>query len=111
VADRALGVKPRPNSQVTLVKRKLGKVVFEATYTADHYSRRVTPSPEVTPAPPTALLFFGGSYTFGEGVNDDETMPACVAAQTDECQVHNYGLPGAGPQHMLEQLRAEGFER
>lgn len=111
VSDRALGFKPRPNSQVTLAKRKRGEVVFEATYTVDDYSRRVTPSPQVTVEPKEALLFFGGSYTFGEGVNDDETMPARVAAETSDCQVYNYGLPGAGPQHMLEQLRAEGVER
>jgi len=107
--DPVLGVRPRSDAQVTVVKRKGGRIVYEATYTTDQHGRRVTPPPRGDRPPAKALLFFGGSYTFGEGVNDDETMPACVAARTGEYQVYNYGLNAGGPQHVLVQMRSPGI--
>lgn len=107
--DPVLGLRPRPDVQATMVKRKDGRIVFEATYTADQHGRRVTPPPKGDQQAAKALLCFGCSYTFGYGVNDDQTMPARVAAQTTAYQVYNYGLEAAGPQQMLVQLYMPGI--
>jgi hypothetical protein len=53
------------------------------------------------------MLFFGGSYTFGEGVNDNETMPSYVSQLAPKYKSYNYGVGGYGPQHMLAKLQSE----
>ena len=51
------------------------------------------------------ILFFGGSFTFGEGVPDEQTMPYQVGLKTHrQYQVYNFGFHGYGPHHMLAAL-------
>ena len=71
----------------------------------DGRGRRVTPIAAAS-TPTRHALFLGGSVTFGEGVEDDETMPAVIAALEPSLRPYNYGVPGYGAQHPLLQLRA-----
>ena len=50
------------------------------------------------------MVFFGGSNTFGEGVEDNQTMPFFFAAAAPDTAVYNYGFCGYGPQQMLALL-------
>ena len=52
-----------------------------------------------------AILFFGCSVTFGEGVADDETWPFYVSQMAKDFTVYNYGVFGYGPQQMLVKLQ------
>ncbi|MBI2522394.1 MAG: hypothetical protein HYV97_18380 [Bdellovibrio sp.] len=52
------------------------------------------------------LLFFGDSWVFGTGVNDNQTLPYYVGELADEYMVYNYGLEKSGPHHTLEILRS-----
>lgn len=106
--DDWLGYLPVPNMQVAASRQKSGKTLYDVVYTIDAYGRRVTPvsHPE---AIKYHLLFFGGSYTFGEGVNDDQTMPAYVSHLAPEYRAYNYGAGGYGPQQMLARLQSDGF--
>ncbi|MGH8513082.1 MAG: hypothetical protein ACREV8_03895, partial [Gammaproteobacteria bacterium] len=54
---------------------KTGAVIFRADYTIDGNLVRQTISSGKGPA----IVFFGDSYTFGEGVNDAETLPQAFA--------------------------------
>jgi hypothetical protein len=54
-------------------------------------------------------LFMGGSFVFGEGVNDHETLPSYFEQLTDNILVTNYGFHGYGPHHVLMQLRHHTF--
>jgi len=79
------------------------RVIYDVTYTMDAFGRRVTPASEGR-APGRELLFFGGSFTFGQGVNDEETFPNVVARHLPEWRVTNFGYPGLGPTRMLDLL-------
>jgi len=56
----------------------------------DERGRRVHPDRE----PGVAIGFFGGSAMWGEGVRDDETIPAAFDAATRGWAVTNYGEHG-----------------
>jgi hypothetical protein len=56
-------------------------------------------------------VFFGGSFTFGEGVEDHETLPNRVAIRSPGRRVTNLGFPGYGPGQMLRRIELrEGLE-
>lgn len=102
--DELLGYKAKPNAQVSAIKKSDGKIVYDVTYSIDEYSRRISPvkNPELGT---NSILFFGGSFAFGEGVNDNETMPFHVSELAPHYRPYNYGFCGYGPQQMLAKLQ------
>jgi hypothetical protein len=80
-----------------------GKVVYDVTYSINDVYRRETPGTASTDAQ-SHLLFFGCSFTFGQGLEDAETLPAVVARSFPDVHVANYGGPGEGPQNTLHLL-------
>lgn len=93
----------RPGETATATLVIDGETIFDVRYTIDNGYRRVSPHSDDT-NPEREILFFGGSFVFGHGVADDETLPDYVAQQWPNTRVVNYGFPGHGPQHMLERI-------
>ncbi len=78
--------------------------VYDLKYSFDQYSRRITP-PASPSSPSRFALFFGGSFTFGEGIEAGETLPYYFSRQDSQYAAYNYGYSGYGPNQMLSQLR------
>lgn len=87
-----------------------GKLVFDVTYHFDELRRRVTPFPPDQPVD-EFVVFFGGSQTFGSGLEDDETIPAFVQRALPDQRVYNYAYGGYGPSQMLRLLEAGHLPR
>jgi hypothetical protein len=104
--DDILGYKPEAQAQVHSLKKINGQVIYDVIYSTDEYSRRITPLPNLKDRN-KFILFFGDSFTFGDGVNDDETLPFYVAQLAPDYQPYNYGFSGYGPQQMLAKLQSE----
>lgn len=105
--SRVLGYMPRPDSEAGARFVVDGEEVFDYHYKTDHFSRRVVAAQAGdNRGRDRALLFFGGSYTFGEGVNDGETMPDRMAELLPGVSMYNYGFSGYGPHHMLARLES-----
>ncbi len=103
--DPVLGWIPGPGQEARLYEIADGRTISSALYSIDRYGRRITPGQGgVRPRP---LLFFGDSYTFGWGVEDDQTFPYYVSRLMPHHRVYNYGVPGYGPQGTLAQLSEE----
>jgi hypothetical protein len=65
------------------------------------------------PARPPALVFVGDSFTFGQGLTDEQTIPArYCAAENLACA--NLGWPGTGTYRQMEylefRLREQGWQ-
>lgn len=77
-----------------------GLAGFDALYTQNQFGRRVVPqdNPEQRDK---HLLFFGCSYTFGTGCNDNETLPAQTATLMPEYHVYNMAEGGWGPAQVI----------
>jgi len=106
--DDWLGYRPVPGMKVVASRQKGQKLLYKVTYSTDAHGRRATPVEKLEPNP-DHILFFGGSYTFGEGVNDDETMPYYVSRLAPKYRAYNYGAGGYGPQHMLAKLQSQAI--
>jgi len=93
-------------SQALFWKRYFGDtLLFDITHTIDNHGLRISPGKSGTHAP-ACILFFGGSFTFGAGVNDDETMPYLVGSRYPETyRVYNFGYSGYGAHQMLAALQ------
>lgn len=104
--DEALGYKLKPGLQITETQTIEGQQIYDVVYTIDDKGRRVTPVSR--PEDRTHfILFFGGSYTFGAGLNDDETLPAYVGEFAPDYRPYNYGVPGYGTQQVFAKLQSD----
>jgi hypothetical protein len=103
--DADLGSAPKRNTSVTETKTlQNGKPVFHATYTIDALGRRVTPV-EAPSDRRKFMLFFGCSFVFGEGLNDDQTLPYFIARGARCYTPYNYAFIGYGPQQTATVLQ------
>lgn len=98
-----LGTAPKPDFLVHASKKTSSEVIYDVKYTINANAIRQT-ADFIPPGKPAAL-FYGGSFTFGEGVNDQETLPAYFQEYMNgELQAINMGFHGYGPHQMLVSL-------
>jgi hypothetical protein len=98
-----LGYGPTADIKANFRKLHGSNVVYDVIYTIDSHGFRFTPSPTEPTVP--AILFFGCSFTFGEGVDDQSAMPYQVESMSKgKYRVLNLGFQGYGPHQMLAAL-------
>jgi len=77
-----------------LVGQDSGRVIYDVVYSFDPQGNRVsTPAPAAEQKP--AALFLGGSFMFGEGLKDQDTLPSQFA-QISGVSAINAGMHGYG---------------
>lgn len=109
--DADLGHRPDPNFQTGARMTRGEEVIYDTTYTFDADALRIHPE-ESTDDPNDCVLFFGCSFTFGEGVGDDEAMPYVVGTLArGRYRVRNFAYSGYGPHHMLAAIETGLVER
>ncbi|MBN1824194.1 MAG: hypothetical protein JW803_07740 [Endomicrobiales bacterium] len=118
--DELLGFKPKENTEVRVRKMMNDVILYDAVYSIDGYGRRKTPvtnaSSRKTPVTnassrKTPILFFGGSFTFGAAVQDNQTMPYFIGTMLPGHMPYNYGFNGHGPNQMLARLQDSGIRK
>ena len=100
--DDILGYAPLKNHAVGSRKYQGENVIYDVTYSIAPNGLRIAPT-VAKGDNPDCVLFFGGSFTFGEGVNDRETLPYIVGMLAG-AEVYNFGFHGYGPHQMLSAL-------
>jgi hypothetical protein len=86
---------------------KSGVPIYKVNYTIDSNLLRETRSAETGPT----IVFFGDSFTFGEGLSDAATLPQVFADLLGRKQrVLNLGFSGYGPQQFLAELQTGRFD-
>ena len=86
-----------------------GEDIYRVTYTTGPDGLRISPPSRDSHY---SILFFGGSYTMGQGVEDQETLPSLVAQKTAGMfRTYNFGVSGYGPHHMLAALESGLVDR
>ena len=101
--DDRLGVVPNPGTyRVRRCRADCeADVIYDATYTIEQGGNRTTLT---NGSHDQTVVFFGGSFTFGEGVSDHETMPYFFSLSNASTRVWNLGFQGYGPHQMLRWL-------
>lgn len=81
-----------------------GETIYDVQYTIGPHGWRVMP-PVGDPPPEAAVLCFGCSFMFGEGMPDDAAMAWVLGEQlADSHRVWNFAFQGWGPHQMLAAL-------
>jgi hypothetical protein len=81
------------------------ELIYQRQYTIEMEKRRVVPGQDKKKAE-EFLVFVGCSFTFGEGVNDNETMAYYASQLLPQRKVYNYGLMGGSPGEAAFFLRS-----
>lgn len=103
-----LGYRAKPSAALKETLTRGGAEIYSCTYHIDQNGNRITPFADSDERNFTAL-FLGCSFTFGTGVNDDETLPAQFAANAPTYHPVNAGLNSYGLQQVWLQLTDPGF--
>ncbi len=86
---------------------KTNAVIYKAEYIIDSNLLRETHSIDSGPT----IVFFGDSYTFGDGVENDETLPQVFADSLQPKQrVLNLAFTGYSPQQFLREMETGRFD-
>ena len=105
--DELLGYKYKQGekgitSRSVLVDQKdiVKDVIYDVTYNIDESGNRISGYPEDYDR---SAVFVGGSFTFGEGLQDSESLPSFFALKSG-FRAYNLGMHGYGPHQGLMQL-------
>lgn len=98
-----------PDKHVTARRLLDNRVIYDATYTTGPDRFRVVPKVEKAQR---CVLLFGDSFTFGEGVSDNETTAAQIVAKSKgQVEVKSLGIGGWGPHQFLSGLQSGRFQK
>jgi hypothetical protein len=104
ISDPLLGWVPKPGARA----HHVSEGNFDVTYVIDAKGHRAIPP---NPGAPRTLHFFGDSFTFGHGVENDQTALSIIArALGARANVVNYGVMAYGIEQMFLRLRAAKSE-
>ena len=81
------------------------ETIYKVTYTNDKNGWRATPNNNL--GSNKCLLLFGDSFTYGEGINDNETLPFYLNKQSaQKYRIYNFGFHGYGAHQALALLKS-----
>jgi hypothetical protein len=100
-----LGYAPVPGVVATARRFRERIDLYDVTYSIDSSGLRELPA---TSPCEKAVLLFGNSNVFGEGVEDSQTFAAVLQEKMPQGhRVFNFGFHGYGPHQMLRRLELE----
>jgi len=112
ISDRNLGHLPSPSTVFKHSEYYTDGTQNSVNYSINENSLRRSIPEDRNDRYINSVLFFGCSYTFGEMVEDNETLPWQFAELDDyRRNVYNFGFEGWGPHHMLASLQDDRVEK
>lgn len=107
--DPVLGLRLLPDLTIEETATYDGRVLYRATYTTTGDGTRTTP---VAPAGAPTYLFMGASVMFGQGLPDDQTLPAQFAALTgSRTRTVNFSAPGYAMNNLVRAFEVGRLDR
>lgn len=104
------GSQPRPGEFRARKLASDGELIYDVDYSIGADGFRLTPQFEGKPK--RSFNFLGDSFTFGEGVQDWETMAYFVGEESKksgkQVTVKNFGMSGGGVHQALAILQSKG---
>jgi hypothetical protein len=101
VKSDTLGYRPERNFKDHSKAYSGNTLLYDVHYTTDEHGLRKTP-PISADSLTKSAVFFGCSFTFGIGINDNDVMPNIVQKLVqNKYKVYNFGYGGYGTHQML----------
>lgn len=103
---------PKVNSHVV---RYFGEnLAYDYVLRTDQFARRIVSSPVPGDAEPKSaaqfLIWLGGSFMFGEGLPDEQTLDSQTSQLLATFRTYNYAVPGYGLANVLAQAESTPFK-
>jgi hypothetical protein len=100
-----LGTLPKRNMKATVTSRYKDEVLYKVTYSVDSNGHRIVPRHRVKPDS-KSVIFFGCSFTFGYGLEDNEAFPYMLAQKLNkDYEIYNFAFSGYGTHQMISALQ------
>lgn len=109
--DPILGWKHSKNVSVRHMVRSPDEFIIDAKMTFDEFRRRKNIIPYDKNKHEKFLALFGCSFTYGYGVNDNETLNHFINKHSKKTIAYNYAIGASGTNMMLEQIRQNDFRK
>ena len=106
--NKQFGYYPKKNKVFIETTYRNKKLFKEIKYTINSFGHRVQFNKKDSNS---CLLFYGGSITFGQSVNDDETLSFYTNRNLKyEYSVYNFAFNGYGPHQFLSKIENNYLE-
>lgn len=105
--DTLLGYRPDSNVFISGKKIFLDTIIYDMAYHLDAHGHRVTP--DSLAKNEKFAAFWGCSFIFGDGLNDNETIPFYFSKNTKTFQGYNFAYSGYGPNQALIKLQHDSL--
>ncbi len=100
--DTLLGYGPDKDGIYTSIECEKNDTIYNVSYTIKNHHRL---TPNSNDSSKNCILFFGCSFAFGEGLNDNETLPYYYnEIDSNRNAILNYAFHGYGPHQMLANI-------
>jgi hypothetical protein len=101
--DERFGDRMRSNVQgEDMIGLWKDETLYHVLFSTDSVGRRIsetqTPTDTLSELPLKHAIFYGCSFTFGEGLSYSSTFPALFEQRHPDFKSYNYGVDGWGPQ-------------
>ena len=93
--------------KVSAISNLDGKMIYDIAYQIDSHGYRETPK---IPNATKFSVFLGDSFTFGVGVESDETLPIQFHRRLPSFQPYNFGFLGYGTNDLLLRTMRENVQ-
>lgn len=112
VYDNEYGYRMTPDCKCRDILKLNNTPLWDVTYYTDQFGRRITSAAGNSKKTAEQFtVFFGGSRTFGQGVNDDETLASNFQKLNPEIKVYNYGIVNSAANTYLRYFETGKFQR
>ncbi len=108
VYDQNIGYRLKSNSMIHAKRIIDGDTVFDVIYKINKDGRRIVPQDSIIQRE-KFLLMLGGSYVFGEGLNDNQTTSYYLQSRLEDYEVYNFGLGGYGTNQVHALLHTDSL--
>jgi hypothetical protein len=95
IPDPDVGYRHIPNGEIRHIVRTEKEIVFDVTYHFDEYGRRKADIREAEKRDKFIALF-GCSFTYGNAIQDNETLNYFFAKELNRYYPYNYGIAAMG---------------
>ena len=106
--DPDIGFVFKPNIEVEVARIDNKKLTLTFNFATDEFGRRQTKAENSSPE---FLVYYGCSFAFGFGLNDDMILSSQLADQIKSHQVYNYNSNAYGVTQLLSYLRVNRWEK
>ena len=109
--DNLYGYRLPANNVINHQHRIDNKLIYDVNYTTDAFHRRQTPqSANWDTTADRFIAITGGSFAFGYGVEDTQTLAFHLDSLIPRSKAYNYAVPGYGTQHLYLACKHENLK-